>query len=847
MAIAETPGSNKKTPKNEILLNEGFINKNLIILHQGSVELFNKNSNNKLNDVKNLLVLKAPVILAADSFILNKPLKYSLKTSSESIISVYPSNLNNLLKIIASKPNIPVTMMRTLLTMAIHLMNLSKKTNELTENIQKSEAITGLGYSFLQPEQFIVKKDKNEEQQQDISSFEDSVLKIAKDIYNNFNESEEDFPLTLNKDFFEIDISEYIDHLIYSNQVVDADYLEYIKKIISFPSDIVVAICKKDPKFIVLTLQKLSEMIEKLSESINDSFELFSDSASNFYQGDYSWIEKTAMTIDLFQQNLANIKENEIVLYSQNLMTVYFDLTEKISSLYKMPITGVDDNSIEKIKSFSEKEKFQPSQEEDFSDIDENISDDTQVGNSSEISNKKILAELENSTAKIIQWAGVDRSKLVEYQNQINDLLKFKNPLDSTTDVKRLRRTIGLIYWDVYEAVMLKHLQQNVELPRFVEMFINYGFFDEKLLEEKQLVYLYNLDDNYETQYPILNTVDWLTGIYKKEIPTSINELGLTYFELLRQENRNAKWKKEKDLPENLNTGEARLKFEIRNMLTSTAKLTSGTIMNHFNILTKYHFIQDIEKSIVSKKVMTEHLDKLLSIDFSAFHREVLYEKPELGINREFIQTQIIPNFILVPSIGNNCQFWQEREGRIRTSRGRLILPAMHTEDLYTMILKGTAAYRWELTKLLQGVDWNNISQSSITADYTDYIQFFKKNRDLSVEAKEKLSAEIKRFRDDRSRYINDYLIWMKYESEGTMRFNKVARKIFAKHIPFTKVIREMLIKLPAYTDIINKTQNIRKNKARHMEPRIKKIRMTNSGVVPQEILDTQKFFNLEI
>lgn len=133
-----------------------------------------------------------------------------------------------------------------------------------------------------------------------------------------------------------------------------------------------------------------------------------------------------------------------------------------------------------------------------------------------------------------------------------------------------------------------------------------------------------------------------------------------------------------------------------------------------------------------------------------------------------------------------------------------------------------------------------------MTADYTDYVQFFKKNRDLTQENKDKLAIEFKRFRDDRARFINDYMIWVKFESDGTQRLNKVARKIMAKHIPFTKTIRENLLKLPSFTDIIQKSINVKKRKAIELEPKYKKYRSENNGILPPELESTLKFYLLD-
>ena len=39
---------------------------------------------------------------------------------------------------------------------------------------------------------------------------------------------------------------------------------------------------------------------------------------------------------------------------------------------------------------------------------------------------------------------------------------------------------------------------------------------------------------------------------------------------------------------------------------------------------------------------------------------------------------------------------------------------------------------------------WNDITEPSLTSEYCDYIQFYRKNHDLSAEAKEKIKNALK-------------------------------------------------------------------------------------------------------
>ena len=57
--------------------------------------------------------------------------------------------------------------------------------------------------------------------------------------------------------------------------------------------------------------------------------------------------------------------------------------------------------------------------------------------------------------------------------------------------------------------------------------------------------------------------------------------------------------------------------------------------------------------------------------------------------------------------------------------------------------IKLMAHFRWEKCRTEMGAQWNNYRYPSLTSEYTDYLQFYKKNSDLSTEKKEKVKAGI--------------------------------------------------------------------------------------------------------
>lgn len=247
----------------------------------------------------------------------------------------------------------------------------------------------------------------------------------------------------------------------------------------------------------------------------------------------------------------------------------------------------------------------------------------------------------------------------------------------------------------------------------------------------------------------------------------------------------------ENDKAAYMNNREDRLDFEISNMVKTNHKLVQGRISQYFPILHRDAAPYDPCRSFVSPSLVCEKLNRILEIDFSLFHRELNYLNAEKGIEKELVMRKVMPDIILMPVYGTRSMMWQEISGRVRSSPGRFILPVFTDENLDEMFVRLAGNFRWELCRTMMGTAWNDITQSSLTSEYADYIQFYRKNRDLTEEAKEKVKALIAKHHNRlREIFTSEYEIWINNESNGNPRLNRVARSIFIKHCPFSRPIR---------------------------------------------------------
>ena len=51
---------------------------------------------------------------------------------------------------------------------------------------------------------------------------------------------------------------------------------------------------------------------------------------------------------------------------------------------------------------------------------------------------------------------------------------------------------------------------------------------------------------------------------------------------------------------------------------------------------------------------------RLKKIDYSVFYRDVLYSRPDKGIDKIYIMKEYYPDIILMPTVGSRPSMWQE-------------------------------------------------------------------------------------------------------------------------------------------------------------------------------------------
>ncbi len=418
----------------------------------------------------------------------------------------------------------------------------------------------------------------------------------------------------------------------------------------------------------------------------------------------------------------------------------------------------------------------------------------------------KYKLELSNSLSTILTYSDVDQETAKAFTNcvQAYKNLSDKNQTDAaaTAIYHKATELFNLIYQKVFE--------RSLELPGLsmpVKLFLYFGFVDEELAGDENCAYLSSLADSMEENKVsgIFTLYSWLQSIYQGEREPSRNQFEVDYKEYVHSLKVAQKITEAQERVMMADQFK-KVGYELENMFPIVNKITHGQLSTFCPFFSSHRIIRPLNTCYVSPLVIKKVLEKISDLDYTAFYRETIYTNEALNIPREFIHVEYLPNFILMPNIGSRSVMWQEIEGRKRTTPARMMLSIFSLEDVESSILHLVGEYRWEICKRVQGPRWNDVTDRSLTSEYFDYVQYFRKNSELSADAKEKIKNALKKSKNSfREMFVRDYMTWVTFESAGSPRLNKIARGILFTYCPFRKEVRASLASNPLYKELSDK------------------------------------------
>lgn len=458
---------------------------------------------------------------------------------------------------------------------------------------------------------------------------------------------------------------------------------------------------------------------------------------------------------------------------------------------------------------------------------------------------RRDVLSLKGSMEQVIKYADwQDEEKIAKLKTNIEHLVKAPDRLSVEDDVKKAKKAITPIVFELYLACFRKARLKIVALPKAVELFLNFGFLDERLLEQEHLEFLCGIEpEKNEGPCNVFTMCEWLEEIQQGRRDPSKSEFDEDYIENLRTLKKQGEIT-EKEQKSLLNNMDKRVEYEVMNMQMSNTRTLYGQPTAYMPVLYKEAIYGYLDKILITKKKINESVQNLMKVDYSVFYREVLYSNVDLKINHEACMKNIYPDVILFPIFGVNASMWQEVGGKNKATPGRFAFPIFSNTNVDDMMIKMFGRFRWELCRCIQGMQWNDVKVKSLTSEYMDYIQFYRKNRDLSDDAREKVKLQIQKGRNNsREIFLIDYEAWIKSESNGSMKMNKVAREIVATYCPFEKSLRQKLGAQRPYEVAMARFLRNTTKKKQEFELRIKAIQRETPDV-PEEIKESYHFYS---
>ncbi|MBO5649921.1 MAG: hypothetical protein J5908_00280, partial [Selenomonas sp.] len=455
------------------------------------------------------------------------------------------------------------------------------------------------------------------------------------------------------------------------------------------------------------------------------------------------------------------------------------------------------------------------------------------------------LPQIKNALTTILAFAGVSREIGDAFGRDIRTFMKAPDKAEKSTEMRRLRTDITNNYYTIYEAAFFNSLNTE-DIPAEVKMFFLFGFVDEELAGEENTAELYKYAVLWEDDPNgrILPVYDWLKKIYCGEVPPSKDEFDNDWPDHLKEEVRQGNIT-QAQADEMLNDTKAMVSFELHNMITGANKMTYGSIFSFIPAFYAQSVSRPLENCLVTAQRAVDELNHVRDLDFGCFYRPAYASYPELKINRFDYNLEILPYIILMPNYGSRGVMWQEIEGRKRTTPAHLVVSILHSEDLFDTFIKMCAQFRWEMCKRIQGVHYSDITEPSLTSEYCNYLQFYKKNSSLSADMKEKVKTALKRNNNSYSNvFASEYEMFLKAESEGLPRLNKVSREILFKYCTFSQKYRDNLLINPQYKPLIERWTVGRDDRVRTLELFSRRI-LTQTKELPEEVQIEAEYLKL--
>ncbi len=838
MALDNTKNvKNLKISSGTVIVLQGQNTKSLNLLHSGTVELLvadldpNGMSEQDIIAVSRSLTRLTGETVFGEFFILSEsPYAVSYRALEQCVVSIYPFSSSSIARLPEVNATLAAFILKTAEGKLKGLMGILKKINSFEKLVQKfSDNIA------------VITGKMNSKHNTGTSLWAE-----AQEIYKSYTENGGTLPSAVSTETLLVDNSESLGKSYGSpglsiSDMVDTSAMRFFKALQNAAGQEFIPMIKAQPYIFVYHLQKYSDYVAQILYKVNSALKLLNQDCKHLFASESSWFDEVLKSEQFALNDMGFVNDD----FNHQLMDIVAKMEDQYRGLFNKDIDSIRPKYIDLMNKVKEG----------------TASDATADSIEIDIETQQKIDLLNDMYTQIAQFAAMSEEQISGFRDMLTEFKKLPDSKANTDEARKIRRRLTTEYWKIYGKVFLKTVQDPYP-PLPIKLMLRYGVLDETLLSTAQLAAIVRIpeEDAIDGIYFI---DEWLRKIYNDEEYPSISELGETFDKMKKDaEMHGGKKKKKKkheddlwgdtpDLEGELDTQEAKEKliFEIEQFIQSAVRVCSESIPTAFPILTKDYVPDNLINTIVTKDKIKAALEKVLSIDYSVFHREVTFSglgRPELIIQR------VVPDILIMPSAGINMMMWQDlsymknERGNIirrRGSKGRFACPIFLLADNEKVFYQCCAKFRWELCRSIYESLWMDPVEGGLTGQYYDYITYYKKNPNLSVEAKAEVATQIRSFRkQQREIFTDDYVKWLTFEKEGIAKVNKEVRKIFYRMIPFAKEIRDKLENLPIYSDDAYRFKNIRTKKLRELDIRYRKWQEMEGGL-PQELQENLEFY----
>lgn len=466
------------------------------------------------------------------------------------------------------------------------------------------------------------------------------------------------------------------------------------------------------------------------------------------------------------------------------------------------------------------------------------LSDDT---GSLDAFDQEDLKVLDHSLQQILDYAPIHGRVAEEFAGVVEKFLGLVDKFARSPEATAIRKGLAANFFEIYEAVLKKSFEDS-KPPLAVKLFLRYGYVSEELLTEKELRTLLALPDSRDevTTCRVYTMEEWLREIYEGRKDPSKDEFDMDFSDHVRKEIQEGRREK-KDFDKGFEDPDNRLHFEVDNLFKYADRILSGNISAFVPVLCSEGIFTKMESAVVTSAMINKTVNRVEKIDYTIFHRERLTSYERAGLTHFTITSRYTPEFILFPVYGRNGLMWQDIEGRKKETHGRILLPSFMEQNLEGELFKMLAYFRWEKCRTEMGAQWNNYRYPSLTGEYTDYLQFYKKNNDLTPERREKVKAQLQQCNNrHKDVFVRDYLDWILREAAGAMKLNRVARDILFTYCPLAPEIAEGLLTQNAYRDAARRFMIEKGKKEKTLNQALHRFEKAGEEV-PEEVEETKR------